>query len=132
MPPELQGTSPTGIKSAYADFSFTGKIELSPTEENLVVSRYAIAYDEDGQAYVELARSGKVINVSVQRYGKEYVKILEGLSGGEVLKQLTKPKSSGWNKNREGGMGGQGGFGRAGGGNGTGGGAGAGGPPPGM
>ena len=54
------------------------------------------------------------------------------LSGGEVLKQLTKPKSSGWNKNREGGMGGQGGFGRAGGGNGTGGGAGAGGPPPGM
>ena len=104
------------------NFSFTGKIELSPTEENLVVSRYAIAYDEDedGQAYVELARSGKVINVSIQRYGNEYVKVLEGLSGGEVLKQLTKPKSSGWNKNREGRMGGQGGFGRAGG------------PPPGM
>ncbi|MCR5188232.1 MAG: HlyD family efflux transporter periplasmic adaptor subunit [Treponema sp.] len=108
------------------NFSFTGKIELSPTEENLVVSRYAIAYDEDGQAYVEIARSGKIVNVTVERYGSDYVKVLEGLNGGEVLKQLTKPKSSGWNRNRQGGMGGPGGFG------GAGGGAGAGGPPPGM
>lgn len=113
-------------ESILPNFSFTGKIELSPTEENLVVSRYAIAYDEEGQAYVEIARSGKIVNVTVERYGSDYVKILEGLNGGEILKQLTKPKSSGWNKDRQGGMGGPGGFG------GAGGGAGAGGPPPGM
>lgn len=104
-------------------FSFTGKIELSPTQEYLVVSRYAIAYDEKGQAYVELARSGKNVNVSVERYGSEYVKVLDGLNGGEVLKQLTKPKSSSWNKNNMGNRGGPGNGGP---------GMGAGGPPPRM
>ncbi|MCR4742997.1 MAG: HlyD family efflux transporter periplasmic adaptor subunit [Treponema sp.] len=108
------------------NFSFTGKIELSPTVENLVLSRYAIAYDEDGQAYVELARSGKVINVTVERYGSEYVKVIEGLKGGEEVKQLTKPKTSGWNRNRMAGPGGQDRDNR------SGPGMGAGGPPPGM
>ena len=116
---------PEGI---LPNFSFTGKIELSPTEENLVVSRYAIAYDSDGQAYVQLAKTGETKNVSVQRYGSDYVKILEGLNGGEILKQLTKPKSSGWNKN-QGGPGMPGGA-PAGGNGGFGGGAGS--PPPGM
>ena len=38
------------------NFSFTGKIQLSPTEEYLVVERYAIGY-EDKQPYVVLAKT---------------------------------------------------------------------------
>lgn len=82
------------------NFSFTGKIEISPTEENLVVSRYAVAYDDSKQAYVELAKTGEKVNVKVQRYGRDYVKILSGLKGGEMLKQLEEPKASGFNANR--------------------------------
>lgn len=84
------------------NFSFTGKIEISPTEENLVVSRYAIGYDEKKQAYVELAKSGERVEVKVQRYGRDYVKILSGLKGGEVLKQLEEPKASGSQRGRNG------------------------------
>lgn len=91
------------------NYSFTGKIELSPTETNLVVERWAIGYDEDKQAYVELARTGERINVTVKNYGNQYVKITSGLKGNEILKQLTVPKQSGWN--RQGGRNGQnGGF----------------------
>lgn len=107
------------------NFSFTGKIELSPTEENLVVSRYAIAYDEKQQAYVELVRGDQKVNVTVERYGNDYVKILDGLKGRELLKQLTTPKNSGWNRSGPGG--GSGGF-QGGGGDGFQGGR-AGGPP---
>lgn len=102
------------------NFSFTGKIQITEPEENLVVERYAIAY-ENGNAYVQLAKSGEKINVKVEPYGSDYVKILEGLSGGEVLKAQSAPKSSGWNKRN----------GKGGGPGGPGGGMGAGGPPPG-
>ena len=108
-------------ESILPNFSFTGKIEISPTVENLVVERYAVAY-EDGNAYVVLARSGEKRSVTVERYGKEYVKITSGLKGGEVLKQLTAPKKSGLKRNKNGmpsggfpappsGAGGTGGFG---------------------
>ena len=113
-------------KQILPNFSFTGKIELSPSVENLILSRYAVAYDENGQAYVEIARSGEQKNVTVERYGKDYVKVLEGLKGGEVLKQLTKSKKSGQGKNQGGPGGGFGGGGPGGPG------GGAGGPPPGM
>lgn len=83
------------------NFSFTGKIEISPTEENLVVERYAVAY-ENGNAYVVLAKNGEKKSVKVVPYGTDYVKITEGLEGGEVLKQLTTPKKSGSNRNRGG------------------------------
>ena len=79
------------------NFSFTGKIELSPTEKNLVVERWAIGY-EDKQAYVILAKNGERINVQVKNYGNQYVKITSGLKGNEKLKQLTEPKQSGWNR----------------------------------
>lgn len=88
-------------ESILPNFSFTGKIEISPTVENLVVERYAVAY-EDGKPYVVLARSGEKRSVTVERYGKENVKITSGLSGGEILKQLTAPKKSGQKKNRNG------------------------------
>ena len=80
-------------------FSFTGKIEISPTEEYVVVSRYAIGY-ENKEAYVVLAKGEQKKSVKVQSYGSEYVKVLEGLKGGEVLIQQSKPKASGQNRNR--------------------------------
>ena len=80
-------------------FSFTGKIEISPTEEYIVVSRYAIGY-ENKEPFVVLARGEQKKSVKVQPYGNEYVKVLEGLEGGEVLIQQTTPKTSGQNRNR--------------------------------
>ena len=79
------------------NYSFTGKIEISPTEEYIVVSRYAIGY-ENKEAYVVLAKGEQRKSVKVQPYGSEYVKVLEGLKGGEVLLQQTKPKRSGMNR----------------------------------
>lgn len=99
------------------NFSFTGKIQLEEPVDNLVVERYAIGYEEK-KPFVVLARTGEKVYVKVQPYGSDYVKILEGLSGNEVLAQQTKPSKSGQNKNRQqeknnnmGGMGGMGGFG---------------------
>ena len=80
------------------NFSFTGKIPISPTEEYVVVERYAVGY-ENKQAYVVNAKNGEKIEVKAGPYGNGYVKILEGLSGGEVLKQVTAPKKSGQNRN---------------------------------
>lgn len=83
------------------NFSFTGKIEISPTEEYVVVSRYAIGY-ENKEPYVVLAKGEQKKSVKIQPYGMEYVKVLEGLNGGEVLLQQTTPKASGFNRNRPG------------------------------
>ena len=58
---------------------------------------------------MELASSGQKINVKVQPYDKDYVKITEGLSGGEVLKQLTDPSTSGMQRRSGGGGNKQGG-----------------------
>lgn len=81
------------------NFSFTGKIEISPTEEYVVVSRYAIGY-ENKEPYVVLAKDEQKKSVKIQPYGMEYVKVLEGLEGGEVLLQQSTPKQSGMNRNR--------------------------------
>ncbi len=83
------------------NFSFTGKIEISPTEQYVVVSRYAIGY-ENKEPYVVIAKGEKKKSVKIQPYGMEYVKVLEGLEGGEVLLQQTKPKLSGFNRNKSG------------------------------
>ena len=83
------------------NFSFTGRIEISPTEQYVVVSRHAIGY-ENKEPYVVLAKGNEKISVKVQPYGNEYVKVLEGLEGGEVLIQQTTPKRSGMNRNRNG------------------------------
>ena len=84
------------------NFSFTGKIEISPTEQYVVVSRYAIGY-ENKEPYVVLAKGEQKKSVKIQPYGMEYVKVLEGLEGGEVLIQQSKPRASGMNRNRPGG-----------------------------
>ena len=88
-------------KEILPNFSFTGKIEISPTEQYVVVSRYAIGY-ENKEPYVVLAKGEQKKSVKIQPYGMEYVKILEGLEGGEVLLQQSRPKLSGMNRNRNG------------------------------
>lgn len=85
-------------KEILPNFSFAGKIQITEPEENLLVERYAIAYEEKN-AYVELFKTGKRINVQVQPYGKEFVKVISGLSGGETLKAQSMPAQSGWNRN---------------------------------
>ena len=92
------------------------------------MERYAIAY-ENHEAYVETV-SGKRIGVKVQPYGKQYVKITEGLNGGEVLKAQSAPRESGYNRMGPGtnANGKKNGNAQ----NGPGGNMGAGGPPPGM
>ena len=85
------------------NYSFTGKIQIEEPVENITVERYAIGYDE-GKPYVILAKNNEKISVEVQPYGRNYVKILSGLEGGEVLLQAGEiPKSgSAANRNRQG------------------------------
>lgn len=79
-------------------FSFTGKIQIEEPVENLIVERYAVG-SENKQSFVVLAKTGEKLPVKVVPYGREYVKIVDGLSGGEVLIQQSKPKVSGQNRN---------------------------------
>lgn len=91
------------------NFSFTGKIQIEEPVDYLVVERYAIGY-EDKKPYVVLEKNGEKVSVKVQPYGMDYVKVLEGLKGGEKLIQQTIPAKSGQNRdrNKNGGMGGMG------------------------
>ena len=85
------------------NYSFTGKIQIEEPVETITVERYAIGYDDDGQAYVTLARGGQKINVEVEQYGRNYVKVLSGLKGGEVVLQsgeVPKSGSAANNRNR--------------------------------
>ncbi len=90
-------------KEILPNYSFTGKIQIEEPVDTITVDRYAIGY-EDGQAYVILARGNEKRNVEVVQYGRDYVKVLSGLNGGEVLLQAGEiPKSgSAANRNRGG------------------------------
>lgn len=81
------------------NFSFTGKIQIEAPVDNLIVERNAIGY-ENKKAFVVLAKNEEKKDVQVIPYGKEYVKILEGLEGGERLLQQTKSPKSGQNQQR--------------------------------
>lgn len=86
------------------NFSFSGKIKISPDEKYVIVSRYAIGRD-NGQAFVELSPSGEKINVTVSPYDRDYVKVESGLVGGETVKAQSSGDVSGTQR-RNGGMGG--------------------------
>ena len=80
-------------KEILPNYSFTGKIQIEEPVENITVERYAIGY-EDGKAYVIIAKTGQKKYVEVEQYGRNYVKVLSGLKGGEVLLQAGEiPKS---------------------------------------
>ncbi len=82
------------------NFSFSGKIKIAPDETYLLVSRYAVGR-ENKQAFVENARTGEKINVTVVPYDSTYVKIVEGnVPDGTVLKAQSEPQASGWNRQR--------------------------------
>ena len=85
------------------NYSFTGKIQIEEPVENITVERYAIGY-EDRKPYVILAKNSEKKYVEVEPYGRNYVKILSGLNGGEVLLQAGEiPKSgSAAGRNRQG------------------------------
>ena len=85
-------------------FSFTGKIQIEKPVDNIIVQRYAIGY-ENKEPYVVIARTGEKRSVKVAPYGREYVKILEGLEGGEVLLQQTQASKSGQNRGNSNGNG---------------------------
>ena len=90
------------------NYSFTGKIQIEEPVDTITVERYAIGYDDDGQAYVIMARGNQKVNVEVEQYGRNYVKVLSGLNGGEVLLQASEIPKSGSaanrNRNQQGGM----------------------------
>lgn len=82
-------------------YSFTGKIEITAPENILVVHRNAIGR-EKGNAFVERITSDgsiKKTNVNVVPYDIDYVKIISGLSEGDVLKSQLK-EVSGKNANK--------------------------------
>ena len=66
--------------------------------DNIIVERNAIGY-ENKEPFVVLAKTGEKRAVKVVSYGKEYVKVTEGLEGGEQLLQQSKSPKSGQNRN---------------------------------
>lgn len=117
-------------KEILPNYSFTGKIYITDPEDYLLVSMNAISH-ENRKTYVQKRDSSEKIEVKIQPYTQEFVKIIEGdIQEGDVLKELSAPKKSGKfaglptqkqkdskNRNEMGGGPGGGGFG---------------GPPPGM
>lgn len=84
-------------------YSFSGKIEISPPENFLIVSRYAVGRDDKG-AFVENARTGQVSYVNVSRYGSEFMRVDSGdVQEGDVLKAQSEARTSGQNPMRPGG-----------------------------
>ena len=83
------------------NFSFTGRIQITEPVTNIVVERWAVGY-EDGRAFVEFAGKKGRVYVQTEPYGEEYVKILDGLSGGEILREQAVPPPSGMNRMRGG------------------------------
>ena len=79
------------------NYSFTGEIEISPTEIVTLVSNAAIGR-ENNQMFVEkiVGSSTEKIFITGEPYGSGYIKITEGnLQPGDVLKAQSTGKISG-------------------------------------
>ncbi|MDR2444786.1 MAG: efflux RND transporter periplasmic adaptor subunit [Spirochaetaceae bacterium] len=79
------------------NYSFTGRIEISPPVTMLLVERQAIGY-ENGMAYVErLGEDGgsERVFVRVEPYGNSFVSITDGLNERDMLKALQADSVSG-------------------------------------
>ncbi len=79
------------------NFSFTGKIEITAPENRIVVERYAIGREKGGAFAEIMGRDGKTtrVPVTVQPYGTDYVNVISGLNGGEILKAQSSSSKSG-------------------------------------
>lgn len=85
-------------------YSFSGKIEVSPPENFLLVSRLAVGRDDKG-AFVEDAKTGEKKYVKVSRYGAENMRIdSDNIKEGDVLKAQSAARASGTNTPRPGAM----------------------------
>ena len=92
-------------ESILPNFSFTGKIQITEPETKLVVERYAIGHDKNNTFVEVIERGGQTqrVAVEIEPYGIDYVNILSGLEGGEVLKaQVDASKSGRMNVNKRG------------------------------
>lgn len=80
------------------NYSFSGKIQITEPEQKLVVERYAIGREKGGAFAEIMGRDGKTtkVSVTVEPYGLEYVNVLTGLKGGEILKAQSDASKSGW------------------------------------
>lgn len=75
------------------NFSFSGKIKISPDENYLLVESNAVSRNNEG-AFVEKVKGGEKIPVKVVPYDRDYVKIIEGnVSEGDVLKAQSVSKN---------------------------------------
>ena len=84
------------------NFSFSGKIKISPDENYLLVESNAVSRNNEG-AFVEKVKGGEKIPVKVVPYDRDYVKIIEGnVSEGDVLKAQSVSKKSGKGNRRQG------------------------------
>ena len=84
-------------KEILPNFSFTGKIYITEPETKIVVERYAIGHQQR-ETFVEIMdKSGKTVkkSVKVEPYTLEYVNVISGLEGGEILKAQSSPGKSG-------------------------------------
>jgi hypothetical protein len=92
------------------NYSFTGKIEITPPETIVFVERLAIGY-ENGKAFAEKITDTSLerVDVRVEPYGKNYVSIISGLKDGDMVKAQQAQAVSGNTR----GQGGAGGAGRA-------------------
>ena len=84
-------------KEVLPNFSFTGKIQITEPEQRLVVERYAIGHTK-GETFVEIVGEGgktTKVAVEVRPYGSDYVNVVSGLEGGEILKAQSSASKSG-------------------------------------
>jgi hypothetical protein len=101
------------------NFSFTGKIEITPPQNYLIVERSAVGH-KAGQSFVEKINpdgSVETVDVKIAPYGFDYVNIISGLSEGDVVKNQggglksgklrTTSSRSGNNSNKSSGSGGK-------------------------
>lgn len=84
------------------NFSFSGKIKISPSQDFILVERYALGR-ENKKAFVVKKDTKEKIYVDVQPYGREFVKIISGdIKEGDVLLQQNTPGMSGKKGTRNG------------------------------
>lgn len=87
-------------KEILPNYSFTGKIQISEPEDILLVDRLAIGF-ENKKTYVIDKNTKEKKFVKVQPYARSTFKIIEGnLKEGDQLLQVSKPKLSGTEKNK--------------------------------
>lgn len=81
-------------------FSFTGTIEITAPKTLTLVSKDALGF-ENKQTIVKRVRkdgSEETVEIEFEMYGDKYINILDGVSEGDVLKNLAGERRSGMNK----------------------------------